>query len=51
LLSFLAGKHDDQVDALGPIEQLLDKMTACRPPKKSSATTTASYKSSSVTTL
>ena len=33
LLSFPAGKHDDQVDALGLIGQLLDKMTACRPPK------------------
>ena len=32
LLSFPAGKHDDQVDALGLIGQLLDKMTACRPP-------------------
>lgn len=26
LLSFPAGKHDDQVDALGLIGQLLDKM-------------------------
>jgi hypothetical protein len=34
LLSFPAGKHDDQVDALGLIGQLLDKMTAYRPPKK-----------------
>src|SRR5262249_12462468 len=34
LLSFPAGKHDDQVDALGLIGQLLDKMTACRPPKQ-----------------
>jgi hypothetical protein len=34
LLSFPAGKHDDQVDALGPIGQLLDKMTAYRPPKQ-----------------
>jgi predicted phage terminase large subunit-like protein len=30
LLSFPAGKHDDQVDALGLIGQLLDKMTAGR---------------------
>jgi hypothetical protein len=33
-LSFSAGKHDDQVDALGLIGQLLDKMMACRPPKQ-----------------
>ena len=29
-----AGKHDDQVDALGLIGQLLDMMTAGRKPKK-----------------
>lgn len=34
LLSFPAGKHDDQVDMLGLIGQLLDKMTAGRPAKK-----------------
>jgi hypothetical protein len=34
LLSFPAGKHDDQVDALGLVGQLLDKMTARRPPKQ-----------------
>lgn len=34
LLSFPAGKHDDQVDALGLIGQLLDLMTAGRAPKK-----------------
>ena len=28
LLSFPAGKHDDQVDALGLVGQLLDKMLA-----------------------
>jgi predicted phage terminase large subunit-like protein len=28
LLSFPAGKHDDQVDAIGLIGQLLDKMTS-----------------------
>jgi predicted phage terminase large subunit-like protein len=33
LLSFPAGKHDDQVDALGLIGQLLDMMTAGRKPK------------------
>ena len=32
LLSFPAGKHDDQVDALGLIGQLLDVMTAGRKP-------------------
>lgn len=33
LLSFPAGKHDDQVDAIGLIGQLLDKMTAgTKPP-------------------
>jgi len=34
LLSFPAGKHDDQVDALGLIGQLLDKMIAGRPVAK-----------------
>ena len=37
LLSFPAGKHDDQVDALGLIGQVLDKMTAGplpKPPEK-----------------
>lgn len=34
LLSFPAGKHDDQVDALGLVGQLLDKMLAGEPPKK-----------------
>ena len=33
LLSFNAGKHDDQVDMLGLIGQLLDKMTAGRKPR------------------
>ena len=28
LLSFPAGKHDDQVDALGLVGQFLDRMTA-----------------------
>jgi hypothetical protein len=32
LLSFPAGKHDDQVDALGLVGQLLDKMMAGRRP-------------------
>jgi len=34
LLSFPAGKHDDQVDALGLIGQLLDKMTSGQKPKE-----------------
>ncbi len=34
LLSFPAGKHDDQVDALGLVGQLLDKMLTGPRPKK-----------------
>jgi hypothetical protein len=34
LLSFPAGKHDDQVDALGLVGQLLDKMTSGMKPQK-----------------
>lgn len=34
LLSFPAGKHDDQVDALGLVGQLLDVMVAGTPAKK-----------------
>ena len=34
LLSFPAGKHDDQVDALGLVGQLLDKMLMGEKPKK-----------------
>lgn len=34
LLTFPAGKHDDQVDALGLIGQLLDQMIGGRKPKK-----------------
>jgi predicted phage terminase large subunit-like protein len=34
LLNFPAGKHDDVVDALGLVGQLLDKMTSGRKPKK-----------------
>ena len=33
LLGFPAGKHDDQVDALGLVGQLLDKMSAGQAPK------------------
>lgn len=46
LLSFPAGKHDDQVDALGLIGQLLDRMTVGRKPKKEEAPKNVSgYKS------
>jgi hypothetical protein len=31
LLTFPAGKHDDQVDALGLIGQVLNRMTAGKP--------------------
>jgi hypothetical protein len=34
LLSFPAGKHDDQVDALGLVGQLLDQMVPGQAPKK-----------------
>jgi predicted phage terminase large subunit-like protein len=34
LLSFPAGKHDDQVDALGLIGQLLDQMVPGQSPKR-----------------
>jgi hypothetical protein len=33
LLSFPAGRHDDQVDALGLVGQLLDKINAGQKPK------------------
>ena len=33
LLSFPAGKHDDQVDALGLVGQLLDQMVPGEKPK------------------
>ena len=37
LLSFPAGKHDDQVDALGLVGQLLDKMMSGNHPAKAEA--------------
>lgn len=37
LLSFPAGKHDDQVDALGLVGQLLDKMMSGNHPEKPEA--------------
>ena len=42
LLSFPAGKHDDQVDALGLVGQLLDKMTPGQHPAKPEAPKNAS---------
>lgn len=44
LLSFPAGKHDDQVDALGLVGQLLDTMTAGREPKKEPPSKRDSYR-------
>lgn len=37
LLSFPAGKHDDQVDALGLIGQVLDRMGPGRTPRPAQA--------------
>jgi hypothetical protein len=39
LLSFPAGKHDDQVDALGLCGQLIDRMIPGREPGKPEKTT------------
>lgn len=51
LLSFPAGKHDDQVDALGLVGQLLDKMTSGRhPPKPEAPKNVSGYKSTSAST-
>lgn len=45
LLSFPAGKHDDQVDALGLVGQLLDKMTSGQhPPKPEIKANVSGYK-------
>lgn len=45
LLSFPAGKHDDQVDALGLVGQLLDRMVDGRPiPKPAPPTKPNDYK-------
>jgi len=50
LLSFPAGKHDDQVDALGLVGQLLDKMTSGRhPPKPEVPKNISGYRSAAVT--
>lgn len=46
LLSFPAGKHDDQVDALGLVGQLLDLMVAGRAPKKDQGPKSDAYRES-----
>lgn len=43
LLSFPAGRHDDQVDALGLIGQLLDTIIVGQAPKKTEATKSSGY--------
>ena len=45
LLSFPSGKYDDQVDALGLVGQLLDKMIAGRTPKKEEPSRRDGYRS------
>lgn len=47
LLSFPAGKHDDQVDMLGLIGQLLDVMIPGKALKKATATPREAYRDSS----
>jgi hypothetical protein len=44
LLSFPAGRHDDQVDALGLVGQLLDKISAGPRPKPPEATQRDGYR-------
>jgi len=44
LLSFPAGKHDDQVDALGLVGQLLDKISAGPRPKPPEVTQRDGYR-------
>jgi hypothetical protein len=51
LLSFLAGKHDDQVDALGLIGQLLDRISAGQRPKLLDVTQRDDYRISPFRTL
>lgn len=51
LLSFPAGKHDDQVDALGLVGQLLDKMSlGQRPPEPEKPKNQSGYKRTDSTT-
>ena len=45
LLSFPAGRHDDQVDALGLVGQLLDKIHAGQRPKPPDVTKSDGYRS------
>jgi hypothetical protein len=45
LLSFPAGKHDDQVDALGLVGQLLDRISAKQKPKPPEVTLNDAYRS------
>lgn len=45
LLAFPSGKHDDQVDALGLIGQLLDKMVDGQKPKKPDPVAKDAYRS------
>jgi len=44
LLSFPAGRHDDQVDALGLVGQLLDKINAGQKPKPPDVAQPDSYR-------
>jgi hypothetical protein len=44
LLSFPAGKHDDQVAALGLVGQLLDKINAGQKPKPPDVTQRDAYR-------
>lgn len=51
LLSFPAGKHDDQVDALGLVGQLLDKMSLGKhPPEPEKPKNASGYKRTDSTT-
>jgi hypothetical protein len=45
LLSFPAGKHDDQVDALGLVGQLLGRISAGQKPKPPEITHQDAYRS------
>ena len=47
LLSFPAGQHDDQVDALGLIGQLLDRISAGQRPKPPAVTPRDGYRAAS----
>ena len=51
LLSFPAGKHDDQVDALGLIGQLLNKIVVGRPAAKPEEKQTPGYVAYEVATI